>query len=69
MERIFTHYHPRQVAKFVKTLFCGSFIIKGIGVFFFEKGKVMLPDLNNREMLSIMKEVNQTIDSLTLAAS
>jgi len=65
MDRIFTQYHPRQVAKFVKILFKGSFLIAGIGLFYFERGRVLLPDLKNKRMLAIMKEVNRLIDSLT----
>ncbi|EGU61418.1 hypothetical protein VINI7043_14475 [Vibrio nigripulchritudo ATCC 27043] len=65
MERVFKHYHPRQIAKFVKILFKGSFSISGIGMFYFEQGKVLLPDIKNKEMLEVMKEVNATIDSLS----
>ncbi|BDU35898.1 DUF1107 domain-containing protein [Vibrio nigripulchritudo] len=65
MERVFKHYHPRQIAKFVKILFKGSFSIAGIGMFYFEQGKVLLPDIKNKEMLEVMKEVNAIIDSLS----
>lgn len=65
MERVFKHYHPKQIAKFVKILFKGSFCIAGIGMFYFEEGKVVLPDINNKQMLGVMKEVNATIDSLS----
>ncbi len=65
MERVFKHYHPKQIAKFVKVLFKGSFCISGIGLFYFEQGKVMLPDINNKQMLKVMKEVNASIDSLS----
>jgi hypothetical protein len=47
-------------------LFKGRFSIAGVGVFYFDKGRVLLPDLGNRKMLSIMKEINVTIDSISL---
>ncbi|PWI33635.1 hypothetical protein DI392_09235 [Vibrio albus] len=65
MLKEFTTYRPLQVAKFVKTLFKGEFLIAGIGMFYFDKGKVLLPDVTNKQMLSVMKEVNIAIDSLS----
>lgn len=65
MFKEFTKYRPIQVAKFVKTLFKGEFSIDGIGVFYFDKGRVLLPDISNKKMLSVMKEVNIAIDSLS----
>jgi hypothetical protein len=65
MLKEFTTYRPLQVAKFVKTLFKGEFFISGVGMFYFDKGKVLLPDVTNKQMLSVMKEVNIAIDSLS----
>ena len=45
MLREFTKYRPRQVARFVKTLFKGQFVISGIGEFRFDNGKVLMPDI------------------------
>jgi len=67
MLRVFSTYRPLQVARFVKTLFKGEFFIEGIGDFYFDCGKVLLPDLMDKKKLSIMKEINITIDSLTVA--
>ena len=69
MSRVFSIYRPVQVARFVKTLFKGEFIIEGIGMFYFDSGKVLLPDLSEKAKLSIMREVNDTIDNLTTATA
>lgn len=68
MLRTFVTYRPLQVARFVKTLFKGKFCIEGIGLFYFDHGKVLLPDIADRKKLTIMKEINITIDTLTIAA-
>ncbi len=65
MLREFAVYRPLQVARFVKTLFRGKFLIAGVGVFCFDNGKVLLPDIHNSEMLTIFREVNQTISQLS----
>ncbi|WED22124.1 DUF1107 domain-containing protein [Vibrio sp. JC009] len=65
MLREFTTYRPFQIAKFVKRLFKGTFSIAGVGVFYFDKGRVLVPDLNNREMLSVMKEINVMIETIS----
>ncbi|USD64983.1 DUF1107 family protein [Vibrio sp. SCSIO 43136] len=69
MDRVFQNYHPNQIAKFVKVLFKGSFFIANIGLFYFEKGKVLLPDIRNKKKLAVMKEVNQVIDLLSNPAT
>ncbi|MDB1122289.1 DUF1107 family protein [Vibrio algarum] len=68
MLRVFSTYRPLQVARFVKTLFKGEFTIEGVGIFYFDSGRVLLPDLDDKKKLSIMKEVNFTIDNLTVSA-
>ncbi|WP_159656905.1 DUF1107 domain-containing protein [Vibrio atypicus] len=64
MLREFTRYRPHQVARFVKTLFKGQFVIAGIGEFSFDNGKVLLPELSDRQKLSTFKEINQAISAL-----
>ncbi|HHF3219228.1 TPA: DUF1107 domain-containing protein [Vibrio diabolicus] len=66
MLREFAVYRPLQVARFVKTLFKGQFFIAGIGCFQFDNGKVLLPDVNDQKRLTIFKEVNQVIASLSV---
>lgn len=65
MSREFLIYRPLQVARFVKTLFKGQFSIAGVGEFYFDKGKVLLPNLDDKKMVSIMREINSTIDGLS----
>lgn len=64
--REFITYRPKQIAKFVKRLFKGTFSIAGVGVFYFDQGRVLLPDLKDKRMLSVMREVNTSIDALSL---
>ncbi|NOH80977.1 DUF1107 domain-containing protein [Vibrio sp. RE86] len=64
MLREFSTYRPRQVARFVKTLFKGQFVISGVGEFNFDNGKVLVPDLKDRQKLSTFKEINQAIAAL-----
>ncbi|WP_043991658.1 DUF1107 domain-containing protein [Vibrio sp. AND4] len=66
MLREFSVYRPRQVARFVKTLFKGQFSISGVGQFRFDNGKVLLPDTKNPQQLSVFREVNQAILSLPI---
>lgn len=61
MLREFKSYRPLHIARFVKALFKGQFSIAGVGVFYFDEGKVLLPDLSNKAMLKIMDEVNGII--------
>jgi len=64
MLREYSNYRPRQVARFVKTLFKGTFSIAGIGEFHFDNGKVLVPDVTNPKMLSTYKEINGAIKAL-----
>lgn len=61
MLREFKSYRPLQIARFVKALFKGEFSIAGIGKFYFDQGRVLLPDLSNKKMLAVMKEINSII--------
>ncbi|MCG9558269.1 DUF1107 family protein [Vibrio kanaloae] len=60
MLREFSTYRPHQVARFVK----GQFAIEGIGEFRFDQGKVLLPEVSDKQKLTIFKEVNGTIAAL-----
>lgn len=64
MLREFSTYRPRQVARFVKTLFKGQFVISGVGAFNFDNGKVLVPDVKDHQKLSTFKEINQAIATL-----
>ncbi|MEZ9004138.1 DUF1107 family protein [Vibrio splendidus] len=64
MLRKFSTYRPHQVARFVKVLFKGQFTIEGIGEFRFDQGKVLLPEVSDKQKLTIFKEVNGTIAAL-----
>ena len=64
MPREFTTYRPHQVARFVKTLFKGQFVITGVGKFKFDNGKVLLPDVKDSQKLMTYKEINQAIAAL-----
>ncbi|MFC5076423.1 hypothetical protein VTH8203_00436 [Vibrio thalassae] len=66
MLRKFMVYRPRQIAKFVKTLFKGQFFIAGIGVFRFDNGKVLLPEVGDKQKLDAFKEINIEIAALAL---
>ncbi|CAH0524532.1 DUF1107 domain-containing protein [Vibrio hippocampi] len=61
MLRNFSVYRPRQIAKFVKVLFKGQFFISGIGLFCFDNGKVLLPDVEDQRKLDAYKEINLAI--------
>ncbi|KGY11148.1 hypothetical protein NM22_17285 [Vibrio tubiashii] len=65
MLREFTIYRPRQVARFVKTLFKGQFVIAGVGKFTFDNGKVLLPDVKDSQKMTTYKEINQEIASIS----
>ncbi|EGA71764.1 hypothetical protein VISI1226_19294 [Vibrio sinaloensis DSM 21326] len=64
MLREFPNHRPQQVARFVKTLFKGQFVISGIGEFSFDHGKVLLPDVNDPQKLMTFKRINQAILAL-----
>ncbi|KJY82016.1 hypothetical protein TW81_15120 [Vibrio galatheae] len=66
MLREFTIYRPQQIARFVKTLFKGQFVISGVGKFTFDNGKVLLPDVKDPQKLSTYKEINQAIALLSV---
>jgi len=59
--KIFQRYNPLQIAKYVKTLFRGRLYIKDVGAFEFDKGKVMLPRVKDKQHLSVMSEINRQV--------
>lgn len=59
--RIFHRYNAIKVATYVKTLFRGRLYIKGIGAFEFDKGKILLPKVRDKQHFSIMPEVNRQV--------
>ncbi|PMH42551.1 hypothetical protein BCU68_14020 [Vibrio sp. 10N.286.49.B3] len=63
MLRNFSTYRPHQVARFVKILFKGQFSIEGVGQFQFDQGKVLLPEISDKQKLIIYKEVNGQIEA------
>lgn len=67
--RIFHRYNAIKVATYVKTLFRGSLYIKGIGIFEFDKGKILLPQVRDKQHFSVMSEVNRQVMRLQLDMS
>ncbi|MGO2509706.1 MAG: DUF1107 family protein [Vibrio hibernica] len=66
MKPIFRRYRPTKIARFVKMLFSGEFIIQGVGYFRFDQGKVLLPAIADKKQLKAMKEINLAIKTLSL---
>lgn len=64
--KIFQRYNPLQVAKYVKTLFRGRIYIKDVGAFEFDKGKILIPRIKDRQHYSVMSEVNRKVMQLQL---
>lgn len=64
--RIFHRYNAIKVATYVKTLFRGRLYIKGIGAFEFDKGKILLPKVRDKQHFSVMSEVNRQVMQLQL---
>ncbi|KEA54165.1 MULTISPECIES: DUF1107 domain-containing protein [Mangrovibacter] len=62
--KIFQRYNPLQVAKYVKILFRGRLYIKDIGAFEFDKGRILLPRVKDKQHLAIMSEVNRQVTRL-----
>lgn len=59
--KIFIRYNPLQVAKYVKTLFKGRLYIQNVGAFEFDKGKILLPRIRDKQHFSVMSEVNRQV--------
>lgn len=59
--KIFKKYNPLQIAKYVKTLFRGRLYIKDVGAFEFDKGKILIPRIMDKQHLSVMSEINRQV--------
>ena len=59
--KIFQRYNPLQIAKHVKTLFRGRLYIKDVGAFEFDKGKILLPRVKDKQHFNVMAEVNRQV--------
>ena len=59
--KIFQRYNPLQVAKYVKILFRGRLYIKNIGAFEFDKGRILLHRVKDKQHLSVTSEVNRQV--------
>ncbi len=57
----FQRYNPLQVAKYVKILFRGRLYIKDVGAFEFDKGKILVPKVKDKQHYSVMSEVNRQV--------
>lgn len=55
--KIFQRYNPLQVAKYVKILFRGRLYIKDVGAFEFDKGKILIPKVRDKQHLSVMSKL------------
>ncbi|XBS70433.1 DUF1107 domain-containing protein [Acerihabitans sp. KWT182] len=59
--RIFHRFNALKVATYVKTLFRGRLYIKGFGAFEFDKGKILVPKVRDKQHFHVMSEVNRQI--------
>lgn len=50
--KIFQRYNPLQVAKYVKILFRGRLYIKDVGAFEFDKGKILIPKVKDKLLVT-----------------
>ncbi|OON41813.1 hypothetical protein BTJ39_01240 [Izhakiella australiensis] len=64
--KIFKKYNPLQIAKYVKTLFRGRLYIHNVGAFEFDKGKILIPRVKDKQHLSVMSEINRQVLRLQL---
>lgn len=59
--RVFSKYTPRRIARYVMSFFCGSFLIEGLGVFYFNYGRIVVDRFLTGAKLRICREVNMEI--------
>ncbi|AWK13341.1 DUF1107 family protein [Candidatus Fukatsuia symbiotica] len=60
--RIFQRYHPMRIAMYVKTLFRGRLYIRNMGVFEFDRGKILRPNkVLDKRYFEVMSEVNRQV--------
>lgn len=68
MFRIFKHYRPGQVARYVKSYYRGRLFIMGVGAFEFDRGRVLPPKSQDLKALAVLSEVNREIQLLAADA-
>ncbi len=61
MLRIFQHYRPRQIARYVRNFHRGQLYIEGVGEFEFDGGRILPPQNHSKRLMSVMSEVNAQI--------
>ncbi|HGJ5874465.1 MULTISPECIES: DUF1107 domain-containing protein [Arsenophonus] len=59
--KIFHRYNPLKIARYVKILFRGRLYIKDMGVFEFDKGKILPPRIKDKRHFHIMNEINKEV--------
>jgi len=64
MLRVFKHYRPNQVARYVKSYFRGRLFIIGVGGFEFDCGRLLPPKSKDLRALGVLSEVNKEIQLL-----
>ncbi|PSW15181.1 DUF1107 domain-containing protein [Photobacterium sanctipauli] len=64
MLKIFKHYRPNQVARYVKSYFRGRLYIVGIGGYEFDGGRLLPPNSKDKKVLMTLSEVNREIEQL-----
>ncbi|MCW8330283.1 DUF1107 domain-containing protein [Photobacterium sp. SDRW27] len=64
MLRVFKHYRPNQIARYVKSYFRGRLFIMGIGAFEFDYGRLLPPKNEDLKALGVLSEVNKEIQLL-----
>lgn len=62
--RVFPRYNPIKVAMYVKTLFRGRLYIRNMGIFEFDKGKILLPKILDKSHFVVMSEINRQVQRL-----
>lgn len=68
--RIFKKYSPLLIAKYVSSFFKGQFQIQGlVGVFTFDRGKVLISSDYSGDYMKVCKEVNAQIASFSRSYS
>jgi len=68
MLRVFKHYRPNQVARYVKSYFRGRLFIMGVGGFEFDCGRLLPPKKQDLKALNVLSEVNREIELLATEA-
>lgn len=66
--RTFQKYQPFLIAKHVKGFFSGRLYIHGHGAFSYAKGVLIMPDDAKPEHKAMVKEINQLIRQMQIAA-